>query len=348
MHDANWNHSGDDESAGVCGSVCSPNRESSHRHWYLTGGSRHCMDVEDGKNKSLGDMIELVVLFVCISLGVWLLANSRWSSRDVLRGLEEPLIHRFENTRSAMKRDQISQRNSHAEYRAAGLLDSHERNQFEQQVRYVPLSVALMLAGICLILTGNFLITLILFSLGLSGGYLYMRWTLFRRKREFLADIDFFLPVVMERLVMAAQAGLDIFSGIRVATKLAQEEVIRSGENRDPVTRLLERVLSLHERGVSFEEALSQVAIDIESPALRHSFIHLSVAQNQGGELVQPLRELSDSTQLYYQETVDEQIAKLPVKATIPLVITFAGLVIFFMTSPLIQILKLSTEEFVK
>jgi hypothetical protein len=79
----------------------------------------------------------------------------------------------------------------------------------------------------------------------------------------------------------------------------------------------------------------------VECGAVRHCFIHLAVAHEEGGELVMPLKELSDSTQLYYQETVDEEIAKLPVKATMPLLLTFAGLILLFLTSPLVQVTKL-------
>jgi hypothetical protein len=55
-----------------------------------------------------------------------------------------------------------------------------------------------------------------------------------------------------------------------------------------------------------------------------------------------PLKELSDATQSFYQETIEEEIARLPVKATLPLLCTFAGLIIFFITSPLIQVITMT------
>jgi len=64
----------------------------------------------------------------------------------------------------------------------------------------------------------------------------------------------------------------------------------------------------------------------------------LGLAQAEGGELVRPLRELSDATQMYYQESVEEEIARLPAKAVMPLVVTFAGLIICFLTIPLVQV----------
>ena len=96
----------------------------------------------------------------------------------------------------------------------------------------------------------------------------------------------------------------------------------------------------LTEAGLPFSDALEYVAEKIESSPLRHAFIHLGVAHKEGGEIVAPLRELSDSTQLYFQESIEEEIAKMPVKATAPLLCTFAGLLIFFLASPLVQIIS--------
>jgi Flp pilus assembly protein TadB len=292
-------------------------------------------------------MSVFLLLSVVSFLGLRLIVSGRWRERDVLHKLRE---HRAQEDKKEVyrARRQFAIGPSQDELCAAGFFTQVERLRYGQQLRLVPWGNAILCGALMLCFTQDVLLSTILFFIGLSGGYLFTRRDLFLKKKRLIEEIDFFLPVVMERLVMAAQAGLDIFSGIRVITRLAREEAARLGEQVDPVTQLLERACTLHERGIGFEEALSQVASEVENPALRHAFIHLSVSQKQGGELVQPLRELSDSTQLYYQETVDEQIAKLPVKATLPLVLTFAGLVIFFMTSPLIQIMKLSSNAMVK
>lgn len=288
-----------------------------------------------------------LLLSVVSFLGLRLVISGRWRERDILRELRGHRVQEDEK-KVCRAQQQFAPGPSQDELCAAGFFTQEERLRYRHKLRLIPWGSAILWGALTLCFTQVLLLSIILSCVGLSGGYLYTRRSLFVKKRRLIDEIDFFLPVVMERLVMAAQAGLDIFSGIRVITRLAQEEATRLGEQVDPVTQLLERACTLHERGIGFEEALSQVASDVENPALKHAFIHLSVSQKQGGELVQPLRELSDSTQLYYQETVDEKIAKLPVKATLPLVITFAGLVIFFMTSPLIQIMKLSTNAMVK
>jgi hypothetical protein len=104
----------------------------------------------------------------------------------------------------------------------------------------------------------------------------------------------------------------------------------------------------LTEAGLGFEQSLREVSGIVNCSALRHAFIHLAVAQKEGGELVMPLKELSDATQLYYQESIEEDIAKLPVKATMPLVCTFAGLIICFITAPLLQVISLTSQAVIK
>lgn len=145
----------------------------------------------------------------------------------------------------------------------------------------------------------------------------------------------------MERLVMGVQAGLDVFATLKALLELESHAQPKQEEatKLDPVTELLRDVVHLTEKGLGFEDALQEVASRIPSPALRHAFLHLGVAHREGGELIYPLRELSDATQLYFQETVEEEIAKLPVKATLPLLVTFVGLLILFVTAPMLQVL---------
>ncbi|MCO6430834.1 MAG: type II secretion system F family protein [Deltaproteobacteria bacterium] len=163
-------------------------------------------------------------------------------------------------------------------------------------------------------------------------------------------SIEFYLPIVMERLVMAAEAGMDILPAIAAVSRKDASQAVdnsalpRAVRSEDPVSELLLQALEMTERGMTFSESLNFVSAKTDCSALRHAFAHLAVAQKEGGELVAPLRELSDSTQIYYQESIEEEIAKLPVKATLPLLCTFTGLIVCFITSPIIQILGLTSE----
>jgi pilus assembly protein TadC len=132
----------------------------------------------------------------------------------------------------------------------------------------------------------------------------------------------------MERIVMAVSTGLDIIPALG--------EAARGG--RDPVSEDLERIVALAEGGTPVDDAIRGVSENSPSPAVKHALIHLRLAHQQGGELVRPLKELSDATQTAYQELVEEEIAKLPVKAVMPLMLTFAGLIVCFLTVPFIQV----------
>jgi hypothetical protein len=183
-------------------------------------------------------------------------------------------------------------------------------------------------------------LTFFLVSLGMGIGAIYSRRKINNLKTRYNRDIIFFLPIVMERIVMAVQAGLDIIPAITTATNFGS-----GGDKIDPVTALLKKAIFLTESGMIFENALKDTAGEVESSPLRHAFLHLAVAQKEGGILIMPLRELSDSTQLYYQESIEEEIAEMPVKATLPLICTFAGLLLCFLVPPFLQVLSILTEN---
>ncbi|MCI5064108.1 hypothetical protein MRY87_00130 [bacterium] len=295
----------------------------------------------------VGWFVVLTLVLVSVSI---LIRYGRRSAADVLLDLQharELLEGEEGSTTDREKRTLrgVSAREKEEDdlFFQAGFFRREQRRAFEKKMRQNPILWGIVCGVLAFIFSQNFILAVGVFAGVLSGVFLFYRRLLVLKKHDFLYDINFYLPVVMERLVMTAQAGLDVFSGIRVVSELSRDDEEKLQQEIDPVTLLLERVYYLNERGMGFEDALSQVAEKIESPALRHAFIHLAVAQKEGGELVGPLRELSDSTQLYFQEMIEEEIAKLPVKATIPLMVTFAGLVLFFMTSPMIQVMKLST-----
>ena len=211
--------------------------------------------------------------------------------------------------------------------------------------KLIPLGFVLAALLIRLLLSASSLTGLIvsvLFAFGL--GVLTTAYLKGSYKRQYKYNINFYLPLIMERLVMAVQAGLDIMPAIGAIlnvekNKLNSKQVFNQNK-LDPVSELLSKVKNLTDSGLSFEVSLRQVAESVESSPLRHAFIHLATAYKEGGELVLPLRELSDSTQLFYQESIEEEIAKMPVKATMPLLLTFAGLILCFITSPVIQIME--------
>jgi len=157
--------------------------------------------------------------------------------------------------------------------------------------------------------------------------------------RNDLFNLEYSLPLAMEQLVMTVEAGLDVAAGIRVLVELDEQAT-----TSDPVIVMLSDVIKYCDQGFGLAESLELVAATCPLPAIKHAFIHLSLAYQQGGELVHPLRELSDATQLQYQESIEELISKLPVKATMPLALVFSGLILFFVTAPIIQVISLTSQ----
>lgn len=286
--------------------------------------------------------IALIVLSsLVVAGGLLMVRGSARSAEDVMRDLSDG--DGGDGDISALVRQARTQLSD--PLTKVGLFSEEERRAFAQRGQLFPIfGAALGVLAKLLLVPGGGQILCLMSVMGFAGGYLARESRLRRRSHDYTGALEFFLPVVMERLVMAVQSGLDIIAALGAIIELERVAVSDDDKRVDPVTRLFMLVHRLAERGLTFGQALEEVAAAVECGAVRHCFIHLAVAHEEGGELVMPLKELSDSTQLYYQETVDEQIAKLPVKATLPLLCTFTGLILFFLTSPLMQLTKLSAS----
>lgn len=154
-----------------------------------------------------------------------------------------------------------------------------------------------------------------------------------------LRQISYELPLIMERIVMAVQAGHDILPALKLVVRAGEKGV--SGSDRESqVLRSFREVVETAEAGMTLQSSLRMASQKTESTSLRHALLHIAVAHEQGGGLLFALSELADATQSYYQESVEEQIATLPVKATLPLVVVFGGLLVILLTSPIIQTLE--------
>ncbi len=320
------------------------------------------MDVANDKVKNLRWLMEpfvayiLIVLLGCVG-GYLALSDRKRAAEDVLEDLEPSEVARMSGKRAGLVSLRENDMRSHMtdKYGAIGLFEEVERRRYAIYSKVFPFLFAGMVLMIKSIFASSTIpSTLALLVASLSIGYLIQKAGYRKRKAQHIRNIEFFLPVVMERIVMAVQAGLDIIPALKAIMDLdagkseGKGGFVGSHRQKDPVTRLLGMVVELTESGLGFEESLRSVAENIGCVALKHSFIHLAVAQKEGGEIIGPLKELSDSTQLYYQDSIEEEIAKMPVKATMPLLCTFAGLIICFITSPLIQILTIGAKTTLK
>lgn len=274
---------------------------------------------------------------------------SRRSAEDVLDDLSEfvPDLFSEEKQKTFISSKQENERKYREEYSFLGTLTHSEiANLKKTQIYHILSGLCLGLIIAFIFFKTKFLLAGVSVVTGLCIGYLSSQRKYRVLEEQFKKEIIFYLPVVMERVVMAVQAGLDILPALKAIEEIEAVGIKTQSKKfllkPDAVTRLLGQVIKLCESGLSFDQSLREVAASIKSNALRHCFIHLAVAQKEGGELIYPLRELSDATQLYFQESIEEDIAKMPIKATMPLLLTFAGLIISFMTGPVIQILNVS------
>ena len=238
----------------------------------------------------------------------------------------------------------------HDDLAKAGLIENKERRQYQLRMKLVPMIFSFIFVLIALsIFSPKPPVLAAVALMGLAAGYIFSRVRLRSRQSWYIKQIEFYLPLLMERIVMAVQAGLDVVPALEAVISAAnQEEDEAEAANQEPMLKLFEIVKKLNDSGIGFEDSLRHVAGLVECSSLRHAFIHLAMAYREGGEIVAPLRELSDSTQLYFQESVEEEIAKMPVRATMPLLCTFTGLIICFITSPMIQIISLLSKQLPK
>jgi len=289
-------------------------------------------------------MTYYIISVVLILLAVWLqMSVGRRSAFDVA---EDLLLS--EGTSSLGDSDEGVRLKgldltSKDELSKAGIYTTRARKLYEGKQKTFPICVDMVVLALLIVCGIHQPMSLIIFSImGMSFGYIIARYRLRNRISKYQRELEFNLPVVMERLVMAVQAGHHLLSALSAVIELERKQ-IRNGKV-DSVTYLLEIVQRLTVAGLSFEKSTNLVSSVTEVPAVRHAFVHLGVAHAQGGDLIVPLKELSESTQLYYQESVEEQIAKLPVKATLPLLCTFAGMVLMFITPQILRITSIAGQ----
>ena len=287
-------------------------------------------------------IINILLLSFLFGLGVYLLLTAgRRKAVDVLLDLEAADSL---DPKTGLRISEVSKDGERSklilsdELAAFGLYEPAERARCRLLSKLLPLGGASLALLLCLtgIVAGPGKILFLTF-IGALLGYFANRVRLSWKKADHIKELEFYLPIVMERVVMAVQAGLDVVAALKRVIELEKT----SGKKLNPVSRLLSIVCRFAESGMSVEKSLQEVAGLVQCTAVRHAFIHLAMAYKEGGELVMPLTELSDSTQLYYQESVEEEIAKMPVKATMPLVLTFGGLIVCFIATPMIQVLEM-------
>jgi hypothetical protein len=152
-----------------------------------------------------------------------------------------------------------------------------------------------------------------------------------------------YFGIILEQVVIAVSAGLDIFPAICRVLSLSELTQQVPESLRRPYL-LLSEVVRLVGAGQPLAAVLRDAAERQSSELVATALYHLAVAHTSGGELTRPLQELSDAFQEQLQERQEEKLQRLPVLATIPLLLIFAGMIVLTLGVPLIRIMD-STKQ---
>ena len=136
------------------------------------------------------------------------------------------------------------------------------------------------------------------------------------RKEEIRRD----LPVFIEQINICLSSGLDIWSSVeRVVDLHMSRNSIR------PLTEVLIRGGSMMLTGVPASEAFEFVGQEAAVQELSHVLRFLTQCAHHGGEIRAQVQSLGEATLMQRQLQIEGKITALPVKATFPLFLIFAG-----------------------
>lgn len=217
----------------------------------------------------------------------------------------------------------------------AGFFSKKDVENFKKfQVIALIASTFLFAAGIFLI-TKQVNLAALGLVLGIGIGYMLPRAWLERTIRGRQDEMLYYLPLVIEQVSIGVSSSLDVGPCISNIITMASER-----DSHNAVTEMFVHVEKLVRSGLSFEESLQEVGDAVGNSDVKHTFMFLSQCSKHGGEISKQLQELADSVMIQRQVHIEGKIAALPVKATGPLSMVFAGFLLILFAGLFVQILK--------
>jgi Flp pilus assembly protein TadB len=174
------------------------------------------------------------------------------------------------------------------------------------------------------------------------GGFFGVVYPLTRLDKAIAAreeDIMYFLPLVIEQVSIGVSSSLDIGPCVSHIVTMAEER-----DSHNPVTEMFVHVEKLIRSGLNLEDSLAEVAEANGMTEVKHAFMFLAQCARHGGEVSKQLQELADSVMTQRQVQVEERITALPVKATGPLSMVFAGFFGMLFAGLLVRLLSAFTD----
>jgi Flp pilus assembly protein TadB len=217
----------------------------------------------------------------------------------------------------------------------AGYFSAADRRKF-LRFRIISFAICLLVFPIGMYaMTARILFAVLCLFLGaLIGFTIPMSW-LERQIRTREEDVMYFLPLVIEQVSIGVSSALDVGPCISNIVEMAEER-----DSHNAVTELFTHVEKLIRSGLSLEDALMEVGEANGTTEVKHAFMFLAQCSRHGGEVSKQLQELADSVMVQRQVQVEGKITSLPVKATGPLAMVFAGFFALLFAGLLVRLLS--------
>lgn len=218
-------------------------------------------------------------------------------------------------------------------YFHAGMFTELERRDFRRLRVMAPLIAAPLVAFISSYISPQFAILGAVF--GVIVGIQIPFTVLNRRIRSRNEDILFYLPLVVEQIVIGVSSSLDVGPCIQRVVSMADER-----DSHNPVTELLKNAQLYIKSGVSMSDSLTEVAKLSGHTELKHTFMSLAQVAKHGGEITRQLQELADAVAGQRETKIESKIKKLELEATGPVGLVFVGFMVILMTGFASQVVQ--------
>ena len=214
-------------------------------------------------------------------------------------------------------------------------------SSLDRRVFYLIQAVCLLVGAILIpfafyIYSNDLLMSFGIFLAAGTVGWILPQYVL-DKKIQFQEDeILYYLPLVIEQISIAIGSSLVVGTAISHIVKTAEDRNVYN-----PVVELFAQAQDLMRSGYSLEQSLSSISELVKIPEVEHCFMFLSQCSLHGGEISRQLQELANSISTEHHIRIQGKIQGLPVKATGPLGMVFAGFFCMALSGLAVQLLTL-------
>ncbi|MCS6961696.1 MAG: type II secretion system F family protein [Deltaproteobacteria bacterium] len=140
------------------------------------------------------------------------------------------------------------------------------------------------------------------------------------------------LPLELEKIVMAVESGNDLVQSLKKISDL--------GSHTSEVGKIFQEILEKFSGGLDFAQAVELIKKKYPNMKLAFVLNYFKIAVKEGGEIIGQLKELSDTVLGSYENYIEKEVNKMPAKALMPLMLVLAGMLMIYLSEPLVQISK--------